>query len=207
MVFKSNTNLKIKRGPTPPKSCMQFSGGRTSKKLGFTFIELIVVIAVIAILTTISFPYYNSIKKNLALERSAAKLVQDIRRAQEMTISGQSPSGVFPKGGYGIYLNKNNTDYVLFKDSDEGKTCNNNCNSSSPEKIETIALDSKIEVGNLDDNKIHLIFLPPDPVVYLTNQSGSDLGVSVTTIRISIIGEPSKYKDIKINRAGLVWIE
>ena len=77
---------------------------------GFTFTELMVVMAVIAILTTISFPYYNSIKKSLTLERSSAKLVQDIRRAQGMALSGQAPGGVFPAGGYGIYLNKNSSE-------------------------------------------------------------------------------------------------
>lgn len=51
-------------------------------KLGFTLMEMMVVVVLIAILATIGFPYYlNNVEKQKAI--SALGIVADIARAQE----------------------------------------------------------------------------------------------------------------------------
>jgi len=187
MVFKSFSNLKA----------------------GFTFVELIVIIAIIAILTGISYPYYNSTRNSLALERAGAKLVQDMRRAQELAISGQEFSGSFPSGGYGVYFDKNAVNYAIFADVNSDGTCANNCSGASAERFQLINFENNIKITNIGVGvtKVNTIFIPPNPDILFTNLNGADMGVAEVTIKIALMSDGNKYKEIKINRAGLVWIE
>ena len=90
------------------------------KKNGFTLTELMVIIAVISIFTVISFPYYNNIRKSLALNRTAVRFAQDFRKAQEMAMSAYEFGGSIPNGGYGIYFNiAEPNHYILFADMEE----------------------------------------------------------------------------------------
>ncbi|GAI53556.1 unnamed protein product, partial [marine sediment metagenome] len=91
---------------------------------GFTIIEFLIVISIIGIFSIITIPNYRSAQQQLALQRSASKLTQDIRRAQEMAMSTEELStGDLPEG-YGIYINKNDPDcpnddcYRIYADID-----------------------------------------------------------------------------------------
>jgi prepilin-type N-terminal cleavage/methylation domain-containing protein len=174
-------------------------------KSGMGFIELIVVIAIILILSLISFPYYQQAKRNLALERSVTRLSQSIRRAQEMATSTQGFSGIpstFPAGGYGVYAESvpaDVTSYVIFADADGDKKYDD-----PGELVERISLESNVKIDSVNNNHAHVIFVPPDPTVVFTNLGGADGGLAQITIRVSMIDDPSKFHDIIINRAGLV---
>lgn len=94
---------------------------------GFTLTEIMVVTAIIVLLSLIIFPNYASRRKYHTLQRSASKLAQDIRRAQEMAMSARDfgkpgDPKTASKGGYGVYLNITDSEkYILFAD------CNKNC--------------------------------------------------------------------------------
>lgn len=170
---------------------------------GISFVELIVVISIILILSVISFPFYQSARKNLALERSVVGLSQAIRRAQEMAMSAQEFQGSFPAGGYGVYMESvpgNVTSYVIFADKD------NNGKYGSGELVEQIYFESNVKINSANFNHIHVIFIPPDPAVIFTNQGGNDASLSQVTVEVSMIDDVSKYHDIIINKAGLVDI-
>jgi len=76
----------------------------------FTIIESLVVMFIIVLLSLIILPNYYSTKQQLAFQRSAFKLAQDIRVVQEMAMSTQEYSACLGtagyKYGYGIYLKK-----------------------------------------------------------------------------------------------------
>jgi len=184
-----------------------FNGVKQFNK-AFTLIELIIVIAIIAILSVIAFPYYQPARKQLALQRSANKLAQDIRRAQGMALGAEAEGvgGEVPEGGYGIYLRSTvQESYVLFADIDDDQKCNG-CDSESGEFIERISFESGVEIQNLDNPFVNIIFKPPDPEVYLTNNGNQDLG-SQTSIVICLIDDESETKTIKVNKAGLIYVK
>jgi len=92
---------------------------------GFTLVELAVVIFIILLLTAVTLPNYRSGEKRLALQRSANKLAQDIRRVQGMAMSAEEFHGIVPEGGYGIRVRDKHGSppiytYFLYAD------CNNN---------------------------------------------------------------------------------
>jgi len=84
-----------------------------SKDKGFTLLEITVVVAVIALLSTIFLVNYRGGDKQYALLRASHKLAQDLRTVEEMALSSRKTplekfGGTFPKGGYGIYVKISN---------------------------------------------------------------------------------------------------
>ena len=177
------------------------------KNGGFSLTELLVVIAVVGILAAIIFPYYGSVRKQLSLQRSANKLVQDIRRAQGMALSAEEVGGEIPEGGYGIYLKKNPSpqkSYILFADKNFDHIYTPGVGAE--ERIEEISFEEGVKIKNLSANHINIIFQPPEPGTYLKDNDGNDLGPLVT-IEICLIDDELKSKTIKINKAGLIYVE
>lgn len=116
-----------------------------AKKSGFTLVELMVTMSVMAILTTVFFVNFRAGNQKLTVDRSAQKLVNDLRLAEEMAMSAkectlnqcaslkceppmctscnpsdcQQCSGAIPQGGYGVFLNDfgQSNLYVLYADT------------------------------------------------------------------------------------------
>lgn len=164
-------------------------------KKGFTLIELLVVIAIIAILTSVILVRYDTAGQNFALERSANYLAQEIRRVEQMAISGEKigdPGEEFyPEGGFGIYFKKAK-EIVVFADIN-----NNNNYDSGNEYIRAITLESDVEISQLSPKSpLIIIFEAPIPNVYIPQ----DAEEAEITLGIEGLGS----KTIKINKAGLI---
>lgn len=148
---------------------------------GFTLVELIVVTGIILLFSVIILPNFNAGEKNMALERSAVKLVQNLSRAREMAMSG---------GAYGIKLETNSPDYILFAD------LNNNQILDSGEAVETFSMENGIKISALSPvSPLIVTFTPPDPTTNIN---------STTTITLT---NNSQIKNIKINKTGLINAE
>jgi prepilin-type N-terminal cleavage/methylation domain-containing protein len=182
-------------------------------KKGFTLVELLTVLAIIFTLTSISFPFYRTAQKNYVLENAAQKLAQDIRRVEEMGMSAREITNpndprekIVPKGGYGIYLKLNPQEIIIFADCNDDRqyTSGNVCGTfprKFSEKIEDLNLESKVRLTNLSPlSPLNITFKPPDPTIFI---DGSDSA----TITISLESDPSKTKTIRINKAGLIYVE
>lgn len=59
------------------------------RHLGFSLIEIIIVLTIITIITAISVPIYQSIGPTLALRASARDLASDLRLAQQKSVTEQ----------------------------------------------------------------------------------------------------------------------
>ena len=164
-------------------------------KKAFTLVELLVVIGIIILLTALALPDYRTGERQFALQRSASKLAQDLRRAQEMAMSAKEPptaSETF-KGAYGIKFQTNSSDYILFADLDNDQIYD------SGEEIETLPLEKKVKISNLSPaSPLTISFTPPDPQI---NINPSD---SLATITLTNNGQT---KIIKVNKAGLIYVE
>jgi prepilin-type N-terminal cleavage/methylation domain-containing protein len=173
-------------------------------KNGFTLIELLTVLAIIFILTSISFPFYRTAQKQYILESAAQKLAQDIRRAQEMAISARvcEPCGNKVPPGYGIYLQQGNTSYFIYADTNPAH--GNEIYDGGDVKIETISFEGKVFIKNVNPSSLSINFKPPDPKIRIGNSSQS---LNETSITISLLNDTSKTKTIRVNKAGLIYVE
>ena len=176
----------------------------------FTLVESLVTIFIIALLSLIILPNYSSTSQQLALQRSAFKLAQDIRRVQEMAMSAQEFEGEIPDGGYGIYLRTvppkpPQTSYILYADKIYNRKYDSGVGAG--ETIEQINFEKGIKILSINGNHLNVIFTPPDPIVFFTDAEGENLNLDEISIVICLISDESKTKTITINKAGLINIE
>lgn len=167
---------------------------------GFTVSEILVVITIIAILSLIMLPYYSAAKHQLAVQRSASKLAQDIRLVIEKAMSAQEEPACGAGFGYGYGIELSDGDpgeYLLFAD------CNDNGSYEPSDELISqgqVEFEEGVEIESLSRNNLNIVFRPPDPTVTISNDDDT------ATIIIRSIRYPEKKRTIIINKIGLVDI-
>jgi len=164
---------------------------------GFTLIEMLVVLFIISLLSIMILANYQNNKKKYILLQVNQKLISDLRKVQNMAISGTEISGLCSVTslcyGYGAYLNSNDS-YILFADK------NNNQLYNSGEEFETVNLPSPVVIQSISPSPVSIFFKPPEPVTYINQNSGA--GASAEII-LQIQGTAST-KTVSVNTAGLI---
>jgi len=162
----------------------------------FTLVELLVTTGIILLISALIFPNYRAGEEELSLQRSAQKVAQDLRRVEELALSAKAypnaPSTF--KGGYGINFQINSTSYTLFADLDDQK------DFDSGEEIEISDLEEKVKITGLSAIPLNVVFLSPDPEVFISGGSEAQITLSFET-------NPTKTKIIKVNQVGLINVE
>jgi len=179
---------------------------------GFTLIELLVVMSIVVILTALTLPNYRFGDRQLSLQRSVYKLAQDLRRAQEMSVSAvfsAQTDDKIPAGGYGIQLKTELEDrekYILFGDKNNDhqykKEDDYLIEETTMEKGVIIKNPIQTKRGNEDD--INVTFVAPDPDVFLVSDKKEADWARIT---LSLEQDSSQTKTIYINKAGLIAVE
>ena len=174
-------------------------------KKGFTLIELVVVIAILSLLTSMLLLYSRDSEKQLTLLREKAKLVSIILRAKSLAVQTLKKSE--PVCGYGVHfpLPFETAIYRIFKDP---KGAGGDCSSTSSnqvwngvwEDVEVVDLTSTNVTLATSPSMTDVFFTPPDPKTLL---SPGNLNSSTITLSITIGGAPSTAS-ITINNGGQV---
>ncbi|MBZ9578069.1 type II secretion system protein [Patescibacteria group bacterium] len=180
------------------------------KKKGFSLTEFLIVISIIGIFSAITFPNYRSTQQQLILQRSASKLAQNIRKVQEMAISAKEcppsicggPGSIIPPG-YGIYLKKDDLDYLLYADVNPAAG-NEKYDSGNDKVVETIPLETGVEIKSVSPASMSINFKPPDPEVKISGTDTDDAAEAVITL---VVEGTSFEKKIIVNKAGLIYVE
>ncbi len=171
-------------------------------KNGFTLVEILVVASIIVILTSILIANFPKGRQQLALQRAAHNIIQNLRKVQEMAMSAREE--ICPGGekanGFGIYFNQSfPNSYLLFANCDELY----NYDAASGDKIlENIDLEEGTKIFNLLPSLLSITFVPPSPITYINGFPGL-----WAQIVISLESDTSKIKVIKVNKAGLIEIK
>lgn len=162
-------------------------------KQGFTLIELLTVTSIVIFMTVLTLPNYVAGAKDFALTRSAHKLAQDLRKAQEMAVSSQELNGRAVPGGYGLYLQNGSNSYVLFADIDRDQMYDD---SPIDETVEVLKTEAGVNISFSSTlYYLTIVFVPPDPTTIITP--------SASWAVITLNGK----KNVRVNEAGLIEIE
>ncbi|MBI2642191.1 MAG: GspH/FimT family pseudopilin [Candidatus Wildermuthbacteria bacterium] len=169
---------------------------------GFTLIELLVVSGIVVLLTALMVPSWRAGEGSLAVERTAAKIGQDIRRTTELSLHAKWFDCAAGKiTGYGLYITSNSTSYTIFAD------CNNNqrYDSATDGLVETVNIEGPVTVSSVTNGAFGMVIVPPDPAVYLKDGSGATL----TSANIVLVAKnnSSLTRTITINQKGVVSIQ
>ena len=164
---------------------------------GFTLIELLVVISIIGLLSSLVLANHHNSQKKYALSQATQQLISDLRKAQNMAMSGVDIE-IGQYYGYGLYLNKVDSFYIIYADKND-----NTSYQPSDTTIETVNLSSQIKINSLSPlaNKIDVFFKPPEPTTYINANSGTGISGIIT---LELEGT-SLTKTVTVTTAGLIY--
>ncbi len=167
------------------------AGDKQTKKSGFSIIEILVVISIIVLIAAVLIFSYRGNEKNYVLNQAAQIFASNVRRAQNMALSGVKEGCATPNG-YGIYI-KDSSSYILYCCNDSGTTY-----SCSHADIETFSFSGNLSIS---PTAKEVFFVPPDPTAYINGLAGSPNSQNFT---LSIAGIT---KDVVVYFSGKVEIE
>lgn len=178
----------------------------------FTLVEVIVVIAIISILSVIAIPSFSEVRLQFALSRATYRFAQDLRRAQNMALSGvkyKDQSGqVQPISGYGVYINKDtlgDKKYVIYANQSSGNQEYDDFDYAF-DTVDFSSSESGVIISEIKNvvtfNNISINFEPPNPntVIMPLNQSSID-------IIFALESDLTNFRTVSINTAGLIEVK
>ncbi len=171
-----------------------------SNSSGFTLIEIMVVLAIMAIIMGIVIFNIGSQRQNSALLRSAQKLSLDLRRVQNYTLSTKGFKSVGIPCGWGVHFNgAGSTSYIIFADLASAVNCSDRDfirASDGSEDFENANLESGIIMSGLSSSLSDVVFTPPQGAVTFTPDQATAI--------ITLINKNSTTRAISINKFGFI---
>ncbi|MEI7709528.1 MAG: type II secretion system protein [bacterium] len=193
---------------------------------GMTYVELIVVLSIFAVMSTIVFFNYGEFQAKVDIKNLASDIALKIVEAQKSAVAGTLPplaqQGVISSAwrpSYGVYMNPgvNNKIFTYFTDL-ENATQNGLYDSStcpgSGECLENITITkgntiSKIEVfytngTNALINDVNISFVRPSLSAVI--KSSSAFVSVISYVKISIASPRSAVSSIKVYTSGRIQV-
>lgn len=192
---------------------MKFYSNLHSKYSSFALIEVLVVVSIIIILSVIVLTNYEFGGYQFAVQRSAHKVSQDLRRAEEMAMSAKSFNGTVPLGGYGIHFTHSTSTYILFADlNGNGYYYTEAGGYETDETVEIIDIEESVEIGQIcqwpDEfcdcgPRLSITFIPPDPIINFNSVRTATCSAEITFISKKTSDQILLY----LRPTGLIEIE
>lgn len=187
-----------------------FRASRASTR-GFTLIEMIVVIGITAIMSSILVGYSREGNRQLILTNTEAKLISLANRAKFLSIetffenTGAGSDGRIVCA-YGVKVDRSAREIFIFQDRASVCPANNEYDSGVDirlnSELDSIRLDPA-SVSMTDATNLNTVmFIPPDPDIIINNNT-SNQSASVV---IQLVGSSKSFK-MSINKAGQIKTE
>jgi len=184
------------------------------KEKGFTLVEMLVVLAVMAVLSAVVIANFPQVRLQFALSRSAYEFAQTIRKAQNLAISSveyKDNNGVTRQiSGYGVFVDTGsflgNKKYIIYADTYPG----NQQYDGLDYIVETVDLAANEqgvvvkEVHHTPGKGASINFTPPNPVTTLTQLNAGESSVEVV---FALESNLNQTKTVFINQSGLVEVK
>lgn len=136
---------------------------------GFTIIELLVVMFIMSLISGAVLASYFTGEKQYALTRAVQQIAVDLRRVQNLALSGATQGVTIPQG-YGLYTSSA-SQYILFYNTGSSKT-----RGGGSTDLETISLSGSVSLSPSGQN---IYFTPPESLTWI---NGANSGSQVFTI-------------------------
>ncbi|MEK7181238.1 MAG: prepilin-type N-terminal cleavage/methylation domain-containing protein [Patescibacteria group bacterium] len=178
---------------------------------GFTFVEIIVVVAITALLASIAIIYSQASRQQIMLNVEKAKIAQTILRVKSLTLAGfVKPASNPPPCSYGFYINYGAGTYSIFEYSPvagcDSILTSSFINTDAPippstlgfKVIEVEKLSPEIKFTTpLPANHLgYIVFIPPDPKVKIFEENKSVFFQPMTIYLSTLDGSLSTTIDL-----------
>ena len=165
---------------------------------GFTLIELLTAITVIGIVSGFVLVNLNAGKKQKDIQRAAQKLMLDIRRAQNLSLSPLRDNVCV----YGLKINSA-ADYLIYRNDGDCAGADDYKYRVTSVVEESINIGDDIEISNFAVN-MDTSFEAPEPITYI-NGATSTASLPITLFNSSC--PTCASKNVVVNRFGQVEIQ
>ncbi|MFA5083926.1 MAG: prepilin-type N-terminal cleavage/methylation domain-containing protein [Candidatus Paceibacterota bacterium] len=162
---------------------------------GFTVIEMLVVISVMVLLTSLLILYSRTGESQIILFRDQARLIAALNRAK--FLSTQLYSAPESPCGFGVYFSQAENSFLIFRDSAANCSTSDNIYSGADELFENYQLSPQVKFGDL--TLTNIIFIPPDPETLIDNDPNKIEGI-ITLQNLN----GSASLNVKVNNAGQI---
>lgn len=171
---------------------------RGSAAAGFTLIEILVVLAIMAVISSVLIADYRTGQKKYSLDAAAQNIVSDLRRVQSMAMSGTTKTAEIIYD-YGIHFDANTSYYTIF--ADKQANSQRYSNATADVMIERVNLENQVKVVAVSPNSsgLDVVFEPPNPKTYINKNSSGP-----ATITLQYGNDTSRTKTITITLAGAI---
>lgn len=189
-----------------------------SRDTGFTMVEIVVMMAIMAMISGMVLVSFGGLHEGAALNRSARELGLAIRRSQNIALSitrvdtGAGPQ--IPKGA-GIRLTQGSSRYILFADQTRDNKYDTSTDPPDAKIEEEHVFEGNVTVESLKyfdalNNPLttsvaHVVFSTPNADMFISDESGASLG---ETLQIVLRGPSGKVtKKVTVRISGQVSIQ
>lgn len=197
-----------------------------SDERGITLIEIIVVMVIATMFSMILVTDFPKILRQFAISRTAYRLAQDIRKTEDLGLSGvRIGDGQIAAKGYGVYITSlapDNKKYIIYADRGDtpnqqfdstDKSCDQETNLQLDCIVESIDItkqeyDIYIEKINGDVNNwdwASINFKPPNPDIKLVTSNPET--ESKIDIVLTSASDSSLTRTVSVNKSGLVEVK
>ncbi len=185
-------------------------------KKGFTLVEMLIVLAISALLAGIALSYNSASRKEIALSVEAAKISQFILQAESLSIATYGANSATLVCGYGMVFNAAAQTYGIFEYQPAGATT---C-SGVALPLASIAAGEMQQytpgtwnihvapevrlVSASTDSIAVVLFYPPAPTTYISRDGSNFLSPTVTSKIYLTTADGSDARTISVNSEGQV---
>ncbi len=189
-----------------------------SKKGGFTYVELIVVLSIFAVMSSVILFNYKGYQEKVDMRTLANQVALRLVQAQKYAVGGKIPPRTTVtnwKPSYGVYFSTSTApgndadskDFVFFTDLDNNKiygngSGNGSCSSGTGECLEKISISrgSYVKGISMDGTTpiidLYIIFTRPDSGAYFSSATGPISGTYAEITLSSATGSTTSIIDV-----------
>lgn len=185
------------------------------KSLGVTYVELLVTVAIIGIVSVLAIASYVGGEQRQKVTFAVHQIEQDIRRTQALSLAGKKDSTTADRPcGYGVKFILNSGSYTLFRELPIGTDCsdsgirNKEYNTSAGEEIENglVSLPADITVTSITKDAIsagdiNIFYTVPFAQIFFDADSSA-----TSEVNVQIRNKSGFTKNIVIKKSGEISI-
>jgi len=192
-----------------------FKKTKRSLQAGFSLLEMIMVLTVFGLITSIVTYNYGAFNNQITLTNLAYEIAMQIREAQVFSMGVRGANNAFDSR-YGVYFKAGTGSFISFVDSDGDGLCKSGaefCDACTTptecQKIISLPRNMMVEkFEKVGDNSpvtgpVFITFKRPDPEAIIRN-SGSLITSGVSVI---VRSPDNQYKKIVVRENGYISVE
>lgn len=195
-----------------------------SSQNGFTLTEMIIVIALMAILSTVVLTNYSSFENKQVLKNLTQDVALSLRLAQSYGLFVRSEGSGDFEVSYGVHFKKGTpTEYLIYKDSDRSVggykyTAGNKVQGytlGEGYKIKNVCAEEAISgdsycfsgvPGPRRINQLDITFDRPRPDAHFRSKKGADIKTDYVNAEVTIQNPDGDEKSVKILITGYIGV-